>query len=72
METTGDIPQLIPRELRHDLRGRMNGLKLCVAALESGCTLKESLEFLADIDTLCDKIAILLDQVDSVLSGQPT
>jgi len=63
-------PQLIPRDLRHDLRGRMNGLKLCVAALESGCTPAETLEFLADIDTLCDKITSLLDRLDAILSAE--
>jgi hypothetical protein len=63
--------QLVPRELRHDLRGRMNGLKLCVAALESGCTPAETLEFLGDIDTLCDKITVVLDKLDAFLSTVP-
>ncbi len=47
----------------------MNGLKLCAAALDSPCTKEESLEFLSDIESLCDKIVELINEIEKVVPG---
>jgi hypothetical protein len=57
---------IVPRQLRHDLRGTMNGLKLCAAALDSPCTKEETLEFLGDIESLCDKLVELVDKIEAL------
>jgi hypothetical protein len=56
----------LPRQLRHDLRGRMNGLRLCAAALGADCTREETLEFLGDIEKLCDNVVELIDQIEAL------
>ena len=63
---TENADQPLPRQLRHDMRGRMNALKLCVAALDVDCTREESLEFLGDIEAMCDKIISLMDEIDAL------
>ncbi len=59
------------RQLHHDIRGRINGLQLCVAALETSPNRTEQLEFLDDIERLCDKLEKLLlklEEMDSAAS----
>ena len=52
------------RKLHHDLRGRLNALKLCVAALETPMEALEAEEFLDDIEGLCDTLDDLIDQLE--------
>jgi hypothetical protein len=56
----------IARQLRHDLRGRMNALRLCTAALEVDCTQQESLEFLDDITRLTDDVVDLVNKIEAL------
>lgn len=58
------------RQLLHDIRGRMNGLQLCVAALETTSTPSEQIEFLDDIDRLCDKLDRLLGKLEAAGNGE--
>jgi len=51
------------RKLHHDIRGRLNALKLCVAVLETPMTAKESEEFVVDIERLCDVMCDLMDEL---------
>jgi hypothetical protein len=56
----------LPRQLRHDLRGRMNALRLCTAALEVDCTTEESIEFLDDIMRLTDDVVDLVNKIEAL------
>ena len=60
----------LPRKLRHDLRGRMNALRLCAAALGADCSLQESLEFLDDIERLTHDIVDLVDKIEALPENQ--
>ncbi len=54
-----------PSEVRHSIRGTFNALKLCVSALEMPMEDPERLEFLSDIESSADNLALLLDQYDA-------
>jgi hypothetical protein len=54
------------KQARHNLRGRLNGLKLCVSAMEMLRTRAEVLEFLEMIDTSADRVVVALDQFETV------
>jgi hypothetical protein len=54
------------RDLRHDIRGRLNAMKLCVAALDTPMDAAEAVEFLDDIQRMCDRVSELLDDLDQV------
>jgi hypothetical protein len=54
------------RDLRHDIRGRINAMKLCVAALDTPMEHSEAVEFLDDVVRMCDKVASLFDELDRV------
>lgn len=56
------------RRLRHDIRGRLNALKLCVAALDTPIETDEAVEFLGDIAGLCDSTVELLDELEPYLA----
>lgn len=60
------------RQLLHDIRGRMNGLQLCVAALESSPDRDERIEFLDDIEKLCDKMDRLMHKWETYLETAPS
>ncbi len=60
------MDQLSRRQLLHDIRGRMNGLQLCVAALETSTTPNERIEFLDDIERLCDKLDTLMRKLENL------
>ena len=60
----------LARQLRHDLRGRMNAMRLCTAALEVDCTHEESMEFIDDIIRLTDDIVDLVGKIEA-LPEQP-
>lgn len=55
------------RRLRHDIRGQLNALKLCVAALDTPIEADEAVEFLDDISRLCDTTGYLLDDLERLL-----
>jgi len=52
------------RKLRHDIRGRLNALNLCVAALGTPMEAAEAGEFLADIMQMCDSMIDLMNQLE--------
>ncbi|MCC6424340.1 MAG: hypothetical protein IT447_12760 [Phycisphaerales bacterium] len=54
----------LKRKLRHDIRGRINALNLCVAALETPMKPAEAEEFLADIIQVCDSMVDLMEQLE--------
>src|SRR5947207_15773531 len=51
---------------RHDLRGRVNALKLCVSALEVCDTQEETLEFLDMIERAAEKAAVAMEDMERV------
>jgi hypothetical protein len=55
--------------LRHDIRGTLNALKLCISAFEMPLEPSEKLEFLADIEASADKLCGLVDEIDSVMAA---
>ena len=54
------------KQARHNLRGRLNALKLCISALEMLRTKAELLEFLEMIDKASDRVLVAMDQFDAV------
>ena len=52
------------RKLRHDIRGRLNALNLCVAVLETPMEAAEADEFLVDIIQMCDSMIDLMNQLE--------
>jgi hypothetical protein len=62
------------RHARHNLRGRINALKLCVSAFEVLDTRQEALEFLDMIEQAADRTVVALDALEEVLdrNGAPT
>lgn len=60
-----------PSAVRHEIRGTMNALKLCVSALEMPLETSEKLEFLADIESSADKVVALLDEYETLASASP-
>jgi hypothetical protein len=53
------------KHARHNLRGRINALKLCVSAFEVLETREECLEFLGMIDQAADKTIVSLDEFEA-------
>ena len=51
-------------KVRHDARGSLHSMKLCVAALDVPSTLEESLAFVEDVIASSDKLAELMLQLD--------
>ena len=54
------------KQARHNLRGKLNALKLCVSAMEMLRTRAEVLEFLDMIDKAADRTLVAMDQFDAV------
>jgi hypothetical protein len=54
------------RRARHDLRGRINALMLCVSAFDVVQTQGEALEFLEMIERGCDKLIVALDTFEAL------
>ncbi len=52
------------RMLRHDILGRLNGLKLCTTALAVCPTADERLEFIDDILKVTDKLDALMETLN--------
>ena len=49
---------------RHDLRGRINALKLCVSALEVCDTREEILEFLEMSEQAAEKVVLASEEME--------
>ena len=60
------------RKLRHNLRGRLNALKLCVSALEILENDQERVEFLEMIEQSSDKTAEALDAMLAAMGDGET
>lgn len=58
--------ELALKEARHNLRGRLNALKLCVSAFEILDSKQELLEFLAMIEEASDRTVVALDALEDV------
>ena len=54
------------KQARHNLRGKLNALKLCVSALEMLRTEADLLEFLEMVDKSADRTVAALDQFEAV------
>ncbi len=54
------------RFARHEVRGCLHGMKLCVAALDTDLPPEELDEFLTHIEDAADKMPRLLDDLDAV------
>jgi alanine racemase len=64
------IPESI-RFARHQVRGCLHGMKLCVAALETELPLEEAQEFLDHIEHAAAKMPQLLDDLDAIGPSHP-
>ncbi len=60
------------RHARHDLRGRLNAIKLCVSAFGVIDSPQEAVEFLDMIITGADKAVVALDALEAALDSQPS
>jgi hypothetical protein len=58
--------------LRHDIRGTLNALKLCISAFDMPLETSEKLEFLADIETCADKLSGLIQQLEAEFASDAT
>jgi hypothetical protein len=56
---------------RHNLRGRINALKLCASALEILDNDSERLQFLDMIDQAADATIVALDEFEQLLHQPP-
>ena len=60
------------KRARHDLRGRLNALKLCVSAFEVLESRAELLEFLDLIEQGADRTVAALDDLERVYDNEPS
>ncbi len=62
------------RHARHNLRGRLNALKLCVSALDILESREEKIEFLEMIEQATDHAVAALDALEAAYDrgGLPT
>lgn len=54
------------RKARHNMRGRLNALKLCISALPTCDTPQEAAEFLLNIEQETDKLIRSLDEYEAL------
>jgi hypothetical protein len=54
------------KQARHNLRGKLNALKLCVSALDMLRTRADLLEFLEMVDQSAQRVLTALDQFEAV------
>ena len=59
------------RKARHDLRGKINALKLCVSAFEMIDDPGELLEFLDMIERAADMAVEALDELEAAQAQHP-
>ena len=55
------------RKVCHDIRGCMQGLRLCLSALETPMTTDERVEFVQDIISATDRMTSLMDKLDEAV-----
>lgn len=60
-----DTPDL--KQARHDLKGRINALKLCISAFEVLGSREEELEFLDMIEQAAERTTAALDRYEAIL-----
>ncbi len=60
------------KRARHDLRGRLNALKLCVSAFEVLESRAELLEFLDLIEQGADRTVTALDDLERACENEPS
>ena len=51
------------RKLRHDIRGRLHNLGMCIAALSTPMDREDRLAFVNDIIAICDQIPPLVERL---------
>lgn len=66
-----EFPTDSVRFARHQLRGCLHGMKLCVAALECELPPDEAREFLDHIESAATALPGLLDSLEAVASPRP-
>jgi hypothetical protein len=54
------------RQARHNVRGGLNALKLCVSALDLLKTREEAVEFLVMIEQAADRTVVALDALEAI------
>ena len=59
------------KQARHNVRGRLNALKLCISALDMVQTREDVLEFLDMIDQSADRLLVALDRIEKVAASYP-
>ena len=59
------------REVRHDARGALHSIKLCVAALKMECSLEEETAFIDDIIHSSDNMVELMDKLEVLQATMP-
>jgi signal transduction histidine kinase len=64
--------ELDVKRARHDLRGRLNALKLCVSAFEVLESRAELLEFLDLIEQGADRTVTALDDLERACENEPS
>jgi uncharacterized protein (DUF1810 family) len=65
-EHSETLDEVAVKSARHNLRGRINALKLCVSAFEVLETSDERLEFLEMMDEAADKMVTALDDFEAL------
>src|SRR4029453_15740000 len=55
--------------LRHDIRGTLNALKLCLSAFDMPLEPSEKLEFFSDKETAADRIAELVGELEAMTAA---
>ena len=58
------------RFARHQVRGCLHGMRLCVAALETDPPAEEAIEFLDHIENAAGKLPKLLDDLEALTAAQ--
>ena len=58
------------REARHNLRGKINAMKLCVSAFDMLDSPQEVLEFIDMIETAADRAVEAMDALETAMDRQ--
>lgn len=64
------MPEEELRKLRHDIRGRLHNMGMCVAALSTPMSKEDQLAFVNDIIVLTDQIPPLLERLLAMFPGE--
>jgi hypothetical protein len=66
-----NIHALRIRKLKHDIRGCMHGMSLCVAAMETPLTPEDAVDFLKDIESAAVRLDQLIEELAAALPDEP-